>query len=70
MNELFAQCGWEGNAYLQATNEVRKEIPVLTTVGRYVGKNGELTETLDEAGQAALNTFKSLEYYYGTHFEY
>ena len=70
MNELFEQCGWEGNAYMQATDEIRKEIPVLTTVGRYVQKDGELTETLDEVGQQALNTFKSLEYYYGTNFEY
>ena len=70
MNELFAQCGWEGSAYLQATNEVRQELPVLTTVGRYVQKNGELVETPDEAGQQALATFKSLEYYYGTNFQY
>ena len=55
---------------MQATDEIRKEIPVLTTVGRYVQKDGELTETLDEVGQQALNTFKSLEYYYGTNFEY
>ena len=70
MNELFEQCGWEGNAYMQATDEIRKEIPVLNNVGRYVQKDGELTETLDEVGQQALNTFKSLEYYYGTNFEY
>lgn len=69
MNLLFEQCGWEGNAYMQATEEVRREIPVLTSLGRYV-RNGELVQTLDEAGQAALDRFKSLEYYYGTHFEY
>ena len=57
-------------AYLQATNEVRQELPVLTTVGRYVQKNGELVETPDEAGQQALKTFRNLEYYYGTNFKY
>ena len=69
MNLLFEQCGWEGNAYMQATEEVRRELPVLTSLGRYV-RNGELVRTLDEAGQAALDRFRSLEYYYGTHFEH
>lgn len=69
MNLLFEQCGWEGNAYMQATEEVRREIPVLTPLGRYV-RNGELVQTLDEAGQEALDRFKSLEYYSGTHFEH
>jgi len=35
-----------------------------------VQKNGELVETLDEAGQEALETYKNLEYYYGTNFQY
>ena len=68
MNLLFEQCGWAGNAYLQATDEVRAVIPVLTTVGGYV-QNGQLVETLDEAGTEALKTFQSLEYYYGTDFQ-
>ena len=68
MNLLFEQCGWKGNAYMQATDEIREEIPVLTTVGRYVQKDGQLVETLDEAGQNALKTYQSLEYYYGTNF--
>ena len=54
---------------MQATETIREEIPVLTTVGRYLNKEGELVEALDESGQEALNTFKSLEYYYGTHFK-
>ena len=70
MNLLFEQCGWKGNAYMQATDEIREEIPVLTTVGRYVQKDGQLVETLDEAGQNALKTYQSLEYYYGTNFKY
>ena len=69
MNELFQQCGWEGSAWMQATEAVRQEIPVLTTVGRYVQKNGELVETLEEAGQDALARYRSLEYYYGTNFK-
>lgn len=69
MNLLFDQCGWQGDAWAQAATEIWRTLPVLTTVGRYV-QNGRLTETLDEAGQAALQTFKCLEYYYGTHFRY
>ena len=41
----------------------------MTTVGGYV-QDGQFTETLDEAGQKALETYKALEYYYGTHFRY
>ena len=70
MNELFEQCGWEGNAFLQATNEVRKELPVLTAVGRYVQKDGQLVETPDEAGAQALKRYRDLEYYYGTNFQF
>jgi len=69
MNLLFDLCGWQGDAWAQATAEIWRELPVLTSVGRYV-QNGELTDTLDESGQAALNRYKCLEYYYGTHFQY
>ena len=55
---------------MQATDAIREEIPVLTTVGRYVQKDGQLVETLDEAGQAALDTYQILEYYYGTNFRH
>lgn len=69
MNLLFDQCGWQGNAWAQATTDIWRTLPVLTTVGRYM-QNGRLTETLDEVGEKALQTFKCLEYYYGTHFQY
>lgn len=69
MNLLFDLCGWEGDAWNQATTDIWEVIPVLTTVGGYV-QNGQFTETLDEAGQEALQTYKALEYYYGNHFRY
>ena len=68
MNLLFDLCGWEGDAWVQATTDIWEVIPAVTTVGGYV-QNGQFTETLDEAGQAALQTYKALEYYYGTHFQ-
>ena len=70
MNLLFEQCGWQGNAFMQATEAVRQELPVLTSLGRYVSRDGELVETPDEVGQAALETYRALEYYNGTHFKH
>ena len=69
MNVLFDLCGWEGNAWTQATTEIYQEVSAITTVGGYV-QNGEFTETLDEAGKAALEQYQQLEYYYGTKFQY
>ena len=69
MNLLFDLCGWQGNAWAQATTDIWEQIPVLTSVGRYV-QHGALTAELDEAGKKALTTYQNLEYYYGTHFQY
>ena len=69
MNLLFDQCGWQGDAWAQATTDIWRTLPVLTTVGGYV-ENGVLTENLSQAGQQALWTYQCLEYYYGTHFQY
>ena len=68
MNLLFDLCGWEGNAWTQATREIWEQVPAITTVGGYV-QGGAFTETLDAAGQAALEQYRRLEYYYGTHFQ-
>ena len=70
MNLVFDLCGWQGDAWAQATTQVWRELPVLTTVGRYVQADGRLVETPDEAGQEALRRYQSIEYYYGTHFQY
>ncbi|MEG0780391.1 MAG: LTA synthase family protein, partial [Oscillospiraceae bacterium] len=58
MNEVFELCGWTGNAYLQATNDIRPSLPVITSVGKYK-ENGKLTGELSPDGQAALLTFQS-----------
>ncbi len=70
MNLVFDLCGWQGDAWTQATTEIWRELPVLTTVGRYVQADGLLTETPDAAGQEALEKYRKIEYYYGTHFQY
>ena len=69
MNEVFQALGWQGNSYLQATDEVRKTLSVITTNGRYV-ENGALTASLSPAGEEALSRFRALEYYEMAHFRY
>ena len=70
MNLLYDLLGWQGGRWAQATAEIWREIPVLTTVGRYVQADGQLTGTLDESGQAALERYRKMEYFYGTNFQY
>lgn len=69
MNEVFGLLGWTGSAYMQATDEVRQVLPVITSVGQYV-ENGAVTDTLSPQGQAALQRFLALEYYEMDHFRY
>ena len=69
MNLLFDYLGWTGDAWAQATTDIWRESPVLTSTGSYI-RNGELTTELDPEGQALLSRYQSLEYYYGTHFQY
>lgn len=70
MNLLYDLLGWQGGRWAQATAEIWRELPVLTTVGRYVQADGQLTGTLDESGQAALERYRKMEYFYGTNFQY
>ena len=50
MNEVFKLCGWEGPAYLQATNAVAEQVPVINTpTGLYL-EDGVLTDALTPRG--------------------
>ena len=71
MNLVFDLLGWQGDSWAQATTEIWHQLPVLTAVGRYV-ENGQLVEEKDlsEEGRRLLNTYRSMEYYQGTHFLY
>jgi hypothetical protein len=64
MDLLFEQCGWQGNAYMQAMRAFRQELPVVTTVGRYL-YHGEMmkTATMTDTAQARLEEFRALQYY-------
>jgi phosphoglycerol transferase MdoB-like AlkP superfamily enzyme len=69
MNLFFDLCGWQGDDWAQATTDIWRQLPVLTTVDGYV-ENEKLTKELSDAGKQVLQTYQCLEYYVGTHFRY
>lgn len=70
MNEVFRLCGWEGPAFMQATQQVMDRVPVMNNpTGLYV-ENGTLTGTLSPEGQALVEDYDILQYYYRSHFAY
>lgn len=68
MNLLFEQCGWAGDAYMQAVFDCWQALPVISTAGRYITAAGELTTTLTGEQQELANRFAMLEYYRATKF--
>ena len=67
MNELFRLCGWEGPAYLQATQQVMDAVPVVHAAGLFLEK-GTLTDTLTPEGAALAEDYAYLQYYWRRHF--
>ncbi len=67
MGHLFDQLGWEGDAYMQATKEIRDTLPVIHDSGVYL-EDGQLTDELSEEDESLLNQFRCLEYYRSSHF--
>lgn len=70
MSELFELCGWEGNAYMQAMNDIKEDITVINTPTGFFVENGVLTDTLSEEGEELYNEFLQLEYYWRKNFAY
>jgi phosphoglycerol transferase MdoB-like AlkP superfamily enzyme len=67
MNEVFQQCGWTGNAWMQATSDIQKTLPILTTVdGFSEGKTVVEESALSKAGKAALQKYRMMQYYWET----
>lgn len=70
MNVLFEQLGWKGDAYMQAVDRCRQEIPVIHEQGRYITADGALKTapelTPEQAG--LIRQFRYLEYYRLRHF--
>ena len=72
MNVLFEQLGWEGDAYMQAVDEIRREIPVIHVQGRRITADGALLwdDELTPDQQELVRRFRCLEYYRQHHFAY
>ncbi len=70
MNELFELCGWQGDAYMQYTDQVREQLPVIQTGGRCITRDGELLQSTDDTYNETLAQFKQVEYYRRTNFLY
>lgn len=66
MNKIFALCGLKGSAYIQATSDLMKEVPVTTDQGIYFTGDGSMTT---EEPEAARSLFE-LQYYYQKTFLY
>lgn len=70
MNVLFEQLGWPGDAYMQAVDQCRREVPVMHVQDRYITADGTL-RALDELTQeqaALVRRFRNLDYYRQQHF--
>lgn len=67
MDEVFALCGWEGSAYMQAQREVARALPVLHTSG-WVKEHGAYTLTPTAEGQALAQQFQLVSRYDRTHY--
>lgn len=67
MNEVFHQCGWTGNAWMQATSQIQKTLPIITTIGRFSEGKGAVKESaLSKAGKEALQKYRIMQYYWET----
>lgn len=70
MNQVFRLCGWEGPAFVQATQQVMDRVPVHNTpTGLYV-EQGVLTGSLTPEGQALVDDYNTMQYYWRKHFAY
>lgn len=69
MNVLFEECGWEGSAYMKLADHVRENLPVVTTLDRYL-QNGSLvtSEELTEENTNLLSDFGKVQFYLGNHY--
>lgn len=70
MTEVFSQCGWKGDAYLQYTRELMEEVPVVTTAGASITADGSFIRSPEGALKEKLDEYVRLEYYRRHNFQY
>lgn len=63
MNEIFGQCGWKGNAWMQYQSMVQKDIPVIHW-RKWFYVDGKMTHDLSESVEALRLQRNRVEFYY------
>lgn len=70
MNQVFRLAGWQGPAFMQATQQVMDQVPVMSRpTGLYV-EDGVLTDTLTPENQALVDDYNMLQYDWRKEFAY
>jgi len=69
MNKLFEECGWTGNAWMQISDNFRKNVDVISSAAVYFRENGEYTAELSEESKNAYREFRQIEYYWQLNFK-
>ena len=70
MGEVFRQCSWEGEGYMQALRELRESIDIISTPTKLFRENGALTQELSPSGAADYQRFRMMEIYRRNNFMY
>ena len=68
MNQLFAECGWKGPAYLQFTSQAMEVLQALHTSGLYV-IDGQVTDLLTPEQMDVAGDYRTVEYYQRKNFD-
>ena len=68
MGELFTQCSWVGEGYMQALRELQTSIDVINTPTGFFRENGALTLQLSPKGETAFRNLRMIELYRLSHF--
>jgi len=68
MNLLFDRLGWTGDAYMQAVDQCRQELPVIHSYGACLTADGQLVRDLTRAQSDLVQRFRCMGYYRDHHF--
>lgn len=68
MNLLFEKLGWEGSAFTQFGDSIRRILPVVTSNGYYY-EGGRLTEELSPEGRQAFQDLDCVTYYVNRNYD-
>lgn len=70
MTYLFQQCGYTGPAWMQFTEDIMDEFPVVTSNSFYVSRDGTLYRVLENEQAEIVSDYRIADYWYRRHFLY